>query len=389
LIESDSMPPNVTAAFFAGLCLVACAPSGRIAPAARATIPSLSDTAAARPRPVIQHLDPGALRVQLRLAAKDYFEVELTNASAQELVVLRPGTLDHLVSPAGGAGESYFPPARYRFEARRLGGNRVIRKVYSPNDMWSEHADSENARRRKGTDSAGSSEETIPAKGKLTLTADLPFKLEPGNYELRLSYQYFLPPSELPAHWYSGQASAPPLLITVAPDGDLSLYQGPPESSAPAPAPVELALVRVAPGAYDVRFKNFGDAPRSVALPVAALVGHEFMDEATAPTFEWESVATTTGQIYRETFGERTPLTGQPEALRGSECSRLVRPKRPALVVPARGEASLRVELPASLPNGSFDVRIAYDYFVSDPQAPTAALTGTIVSAPQRITVQR
>ncbi|XXT23997.1 hypothetical protein WME94_20885 [Sorangium sp. So ce429] len=65
-----------------------------------------------------------------------------------------------------------------------------------------------------------------------------------------------------------------------------------------------------------------------------------------------------------------------------------MRPKRPALVVPARGEASLGIELPGNLPNGSYDVRIGYDYFVSDSQLPAAWVTGTIVSAPLPITVQ-
>lgn len=385
------MPPNVTAIFFAGLCLVECGRPGRTLPAAPTTASATATRdATARASMVAQHLDSGPLRVQLRLAATDYFEVELTNTSSEELVVLRPGALDHLVRPAAGAPESYFPPARYRFEARRLASNRVIRSLYSPDNMWTEYADSENARRRKGTDNTGFSEETIPAKGKLRLTADLPFKLEAGNYELRFSYEYFLPASELPPHWYAGEASAPPLVIQVAANGDLSEYHGAPESSAAAvsPASVELALVQVVPGTYAVRFRNLGDASRSVKVPVAALVGHEFMDEAAAPAFKWEAVATT-GEIYRETFGEHTPLTGQPEALRGSECSRLARPERPALVVPAGGEASLRVELPKSLPEGSFDVRIAYDYFVSDSQLPWAWLTGTIVSAPLRVTVER
>jgi hypothetical protein len=383
------MPLNAAVPFVAGLCLVGCVPPARTVPAAPAAAPSTSALLSARANPVIGRFDPGPLTAQLRLAGKDYFEVDLVNSSAESLVVLRPGAMDHLVSSPNATGERYFPPARYRFEARRLEGGRTVRGVYATKDMWNEYADSENARRRKGTDDSAPSEETIPAKGKLTLTADLPFALEPGNYELRYSYQYFLSQADLPARWYSGEASAPPLVISVAANGDLSAYHGAaPRSSAPSPR-VDLALVRVSPGIYAVRFRNFDAAPRSVELPVAALVGHEFMDGVTEPTFKWEAVETKTGQIYRESFGERTPLTGQPEALRGSECSRLVRPKRPALVVPARGEASLRLELPESLPNGSFDVRVAYDYFVSDSQLDASWVTGTLVSAPLRITVQR
>ena len=58
----------------------------------------------ALPNPVAEHFDPGPLNVKLRLAGKDYFELEFVNGSSEELIVLRPGRGEYLAAPPSGVG---------------------------------------------------------------------------------------------------------------------------------------------------------------------------------------------------------------------------------------------------------------------------------------------
>ena len=217
----------------------------------RGTAPSATASSAhsvALPNPVAEHFDPGPLNVTLRLAGKDYFELEFVNGSSEELIVLRPGQGEYLAAPPSGVGTKVFPSASYRFEARALRGARVFRDVYRPQWFWMSPVDSANAARAKGTnDKVTDDKERIPAKGKLTLTVDLPFQLEPNDYELRFWYQYFLSPGEVPAKWYAGEAAAPPLLLSVAANGDLSV-RNPAAAQVLASPSVDLTLVEVSPG---------------------------------------------------------------------------------------------------------------------------------------------
>jgi hypothetical protein len=233
----------------------------------------------------------------------------------------------------------------------------VFRDVYTNDEnLWLTEAESKNAvRARRGEQTFSEATLKIAPQGTATITADLPFKLPPGEYAISFIYSYFLSPSEVPDGWYTGEAEAPPLLVEVDANGALALKPGGVVAAAPA---CDLSLtLRDSQNRVDLAFVNRSERARVLDIPVHALVDYPLP----TPTFKWEA----------EQPGRR-------------------RPEAPTLVVPPRGSATLRADVPSAIPNGKYDIRVAYDNFSKSVERTDSEwCTGTVVSVPLSVLVQR
>jgi hypothetical protein len=344
-------------------------------------MPSVASSAkSSNTPPEPQRFNAGALAVTLRLAGKDYFELTFGNSSSSPIIVLRPSTGEHLVVPRGSVGARALPGAAYRFEARTPDG-RVFRDVYANEEnLWLTEAESKNAvRAKRGEQTFSEATLKIAPQGTATITADLPFELPPGEYAILFSYSYFLSPSEVPDGWYTGEAEALPLLVEVDASGALALKPAAVVAAAPA---CDLTLtLRDSQNRVDLAFVNRSDRARVLDIPVDALVDYPLP----TATFKWEAVDEQ-GHVFRAKVGEHSPSLDHD----GRERPERPRPEAPTLVVPPRGTATLRAEVPIAIPNGKYTIRVAYDNFSKSVELTDSEWCGgTVVSAPISVVVQR
>jgi hypothetical protein len=103
------------------------------------------------------------------------------------------------------------------------------------------------------------------------------------------------------------------------------------------------------------------------------------------PTFKWEAVDEQ-GRVFRAKVGEHSPTVDHDDR----EQPGRRRPEAPTLVVPPRGSATLRADVPSAIPNGKYDIRVAYDNFSKSVERTDSEwCTGTVVSVPLSVLVQR
>jgi hypothetical protein len=358
------------------ISLAACRdPSADRHPAPRASSSAPPAVSASVP----QRFEPGALRVDLRLAGADHFEITFRNSSPEPIVILRPGMGEHLAVPKGGGGAKSFPATSYRFEARELAGTKMFRGVYAPQNMFLTEAESKNAARAKSAEpSFAPAELKIAPGGTATMTADLPFELPSGDYVIRFWYSYFLSQAEVPAGWYSGDVEAPPVVVSADVGGRLTTKPGTPAT--PQACGMDLTL-RALQNEVELAFVNHGPSARLLDIPVDVLVDHELP----TATLKWEAIDDS-GVVIRAKVGEHAPRLD----FDGAERPQRPAPEAPTLVAPARGTVTLRAAVPKSIPNGSYQLRVAYDNFSEHVNRTDSEwCAGTLVSAPIRLVLQR
>lgn len=370
----------------AALALAAC----RERSPQRGNLPSASGAPLALAPPTSGHrLSAGPLSARLHLPGRTYVVIEFFNSSSVDLIVLRPGHGEPLVAVPGLPGMQVLPAALYRFQALSLGDRRIYRGRYAP--VWGKPVDSANAAREKGAASDDTHNDLkVPAKGSARLTADLPFELEPGEYWLAFSYDYFTSSAAVPVGWFTGQVEAAPIRIAVGPKGELSLLdgqRGADERSLPNVSHAGLGVtLRVATAdVIEARFTNSSKAARVLTLPVDRAVQLPFA----APEFKWEAIASTTGEAFRHRIGVHTPRPDEPEACQPINSPQPAAPPETALVIPAGGETTLRLELPLKLPKGDYIVRFGYENMETLSTAQGEAVSGSLVSAPLSLQVSR